>query len=316
MLEHAQSFLLAMGVAIGAILSFCKLFENVDKILKKDKLQRIADGVMRVSFRVGARKILAIWVNINNSLFGYKLLSWQALGVSVLLTNVWAVIFIGLSCINYPALREWLWNIMTLNSLRWPALVVYASILLIDFLSICLTRKIYRTTLSRGNKIFARALLVDLFASFLVYYAGLSAVKLAFLHQTSLSPIASLGIWLEPNNLTTILRALNDFDISSFKPNGHGGYTSEAPFSSEVVYAFPEGIFFVTSILTSIWLWGYIAAYSLAYVCVRIDKLQILLWRSLKIEEQPLLVLSMLTGLIFFFVYFLLGLIDLSIKLA
>lgn len=305
-----------MGVAIGALLTACKLFENFDKILKKDKLQRIADGVMRVSFRVGARKILAIWVNINNSLFGYKLISWRAFGVSALLTNVWAMIFIGLFSLRYPAFREWLWNIITLSSLRWPALTTYASILVIEFLSICLTRKIYRATLSKGNKFFVWALLLDLLGSFFLYYIGLAFAKLAFLHHASLSPAASLAIWLDPNNLTMILRALNDFDISSFKPDGHGNFTSETPFSNEVVYAFPEGIFFVTSILTSIWLWGYIAAYSLAYVCVRIDKLQILLWRSFKIEEQPLLVLSMLSGSVFFLIYFLLGLIDLIIKIT
>jgi hypothetical protein len=70
------------------------------------------------------------------------------------------------------------------------------------------------------------------------------------------------------------------------------------PLSTEVFCAFPEGVFFFTSLLTSIWLWGYIAAYSVAYMCVRIDRFKPVLWGWVRIEEQPLLVLSVLSGLV------------------
>lgn len=309
MLENAQNHLLAVGVAIGALLTMCKLFENFDKILRKDKLQRIVDGVMRVSFRAGARKIFALWVHINNAIFGHRLVSWRAFGVSFLLTNIWALVFILVFSLKYSVFSEWMLNIVELSSLRWPALAVYLSILIIEFLSICLTRKIYRVTLSRGNKFFLWALLIDLVGSISLYYLGLTLAKFIFLHHDALSPMASLMAWLDPNNPTALLQVTKDFDMSNFRPDGHGNFTTDIPLSTEVVYAFPEGVFFITSLLTSIWLWGYIAAYSLAYTCVRIDKLQPVLWSWFKIEEQPLLVLSVVFGTIVLFIYLLLDIV-------
>lgn len=305
MFDAIQSFLVAIGLAIGAFLAWCKLCETFEKILRKEKLQRVVEKVMEVEFRVGARKILALWLHMNNAIFGYKILSWKALWVSFLLTNMWGAIFISVFCFKYSLFRAWMMNIIELESLRWPALIVYFSVLVVEFLSISFTRKIYRVTLSDGKRTFAWALFLDIVGSVGLYYVGLTFAKLVLLHHTAMSPITSVEVWLDPNNLTTLLRVVEDFDMSNFKPDGEGHLTTSVPLSTEVVYAFPEGVFFFTSLLTSIWLWGYISAYSVAYACVRIDRFKPVLWRWVKIEEQPLLVLSVLSGLVVFAVYLL-----------
>ncbi|MHA6578450.1 hypothetical protein [Pseudomonas yamanorum] len=310
-LDLAQSFILAIGAALGAFLMLCKLLETFEKILKKDKLERIVDGIMHIKFRAGSRKVLALWVHINNAIFGRKIISWKAFWISLLLTNIWAIIFILVFCIKYPMFRSWIFNIIELNSLKWQALTIYLAILIIEFLSISLTRKIYRTTLSRGKRTFAWALSLDLIGSIALFYIGITLIKLIVLHHEAMSPIESIMVWLDANNLTTLLRVTEDFDMSNFKPDGYGNLKTDIPLSTEVVYAFPEGVFFFTSLLTSIWLWGYIAAYSLAYVCVRIDRLPPVLSRWFKIEEQPLLVLSFLLGFIGTLIYLLISLIKL-----
>lgn len=290
-------------IGIGAFLGVCKVFENYEKVIKKDKLQKITENITKFRFSSGARKIFALWVYLNNAVFGKKIISLRAFLVSIILTNIWAAIFIVVFSVKYPMFREWVVNILYVRSLHWPALVIYASVLVLEFLSISLSRKIYRVALSRGNKIFGWSLLIDFFGSVLVYYVGLTLVKVVLLHQGTLSLFGALKTWLNPSNLTTLLMVVEDFDMSNFKPNGDGRFTTEIPLTTEVVYAFPEGVFFFTSLLTSVWLWGYIAAYGLAYACVRIDRLPPKLWNFLKIEEQPLLSLSVFFGTIGVFVY-------------
>lgn len=290
-------------IGIGAFLGVCKVFENYEKVIKKDKLQKITENITKFRFSSGARKIFALWVYLNNAVFGKKIISLRAFLMSIILTNIWAAIFIVVFSVKYPMFREWVVNILYVRSLHWPALVIYASVLVLEFLSISLSRKIYRVALSRGNKIFGWSLLIDFFGSVLVYYVGLTLVKVVLLHQGTLSLFGALKTWLNPSNLTTLLMVVEDFDMSNFKPNGDGRFTTEIPLTTEVVYAFPEGVFFFTSLLTSVWLWGYIAAYGLAYACVRIDRLPPKLWNFLKIEEQPLLSLSVFFGTIGVFVY-------------
>lgn len=303
MLDFFQSIWGSFLIGIGAFLGVCKVFENYEKVIRKDKLQKITENITKFRFSSGARKIFALWVYLNNAVFGKKIISLRAFLVSIILTNIWAAIFIVVFSVKYPMFREWVVNILYVRSLHWPALVIYASVLVLEFLSISLSRKIYRVALSRGNKIFGWSLLIDFFGSVLVYYVGLTLVKVVLLHQGTLSLFGALRTWLNPSNLTTLLMVVEDFDMSNFKPNGDGRFTTEIPLTTEVVYAFPEGVFFFTSLLTSVWLWGYIAAYGLAYACVRIDRLPPKLWNFLKIEEQPLLSLSVFFGTIGVFVY-------------
>ncbi|MEE4671023.1 hypothetical protein V2L05_17500 [Pseudomonas alliivorans] len=303
MLDFFQSIWGSFLIGIGAFLGVCKVFENYEKVIKKDKLQKITENITKFRFSSGARKIFALWVYLNNAVFGKKIISLRAFLMSIILTNIWAAIFIVVFSVKYPMFREWVVNILYVRSLHWPALVIYASVLVLEFLSISLSRKIYRVALSRGNKIFGWSLLIDFFGSVLVYYVGLTLVKVVLLHQGTLSLFGALKTWLNPSNLTTLLMVVEDFDMSNFKPNGDGRFTTEIPLTTEVVYAFPEGVFFFTSLLTSVWLWGYIAAYGLAYACVRIDRLPPKLWNFLKIEEQPLLSLSVFFGTIGVFVY-------------
>lgn len=305
MLDFFQSIWGAFLIGIGAFLGVCKVFENYEKVIKKDKLQKITENITKFRFSSGARKIFALWIYLNNSLFGKRIISWRAFLVSVILTNIWATIFILVFSIKYPMFHEWVINIIYVRSLHWPALVIYASVLVLEFLSISLSRKIYRVALSKGNKIFGWSLLIDFIGSVLMYYVGLTFVKVALLHQSTLSLFGALKTWINPSDLTTLLMVVEDFDMSNFKSNGHGSFTTEIPLSTEVVYAFPEGVFFFTSLLTSVWLWGYIVAYGLAYACVRIDRLPPKLWSFLKIEEQPLLSLSVLFGTIGVIVYML-----------
>ena len=87
MLDFFQSIWGSFVIGIGSLLVVCKVFENYEKVIRKDKLQRISENITKFKFSTGARKVFAVWVYLNNALFGKKLISWRAFFVSVILTN-------------------------------------------------------------------------------------------------------------------------------------------------------------------------------------------------------------------------------------
>lgn len=313
MVEYLQGILAAAGVAFGGLLAIFKFFELHEKILRKEKLKAIGQGIVSFKFSGGARKVVALWVHVNNKVFGQRLISWRAAGISVLLTNLWAASFICVFCLLHPQFREWFFNIVELNSLRWYALGIYVTVLIVDFLSISLSRRIYRAVLAKGKRLFTGGLVLDIVGSVVLYYLGLSAAKLLMNRSAVMSPSESLQVWIQPSNLTTLMRVVEDFDFSSVKPVGDGQFVMDPPLQTEIVYAFPEGIFFFTSILTSIWLWGYLLAYAIAFVSVRIDKLSPRLWSVMKVEEQPLSVLSVILGYVWVVAVLLLSVVSFAL---
>lgn len=70
MLDFFQSIWGSFVIGIGALLVVCKVFENYEKVIRKDKLQRISENITKFKFSTGARKVFAVWVCLNNALFG------------------------------------------------------------------------------------------------------------------------------------------------------------------------------------------------------------------------------------------------------
>lgn len=112
------------------------------------------------------------------------------------------------------------------------------------------------------------------------------------------SPLTAIENWLTPSNLTTTLEVLKDFDISKGHITNDGTISFNEPLETAVTYAFPEGVFFTTSLLTSLWLWIYIAAYWLAYIALRLDSAKNIILNHMNIEEKPLSALTALASIV------------------
>lgn len=284
-LDSLPAVLLALILTIGTAHAYVGMWESS---LKPETLKNISNKILSSSFRKGARKILELHLNINSKVFGRKILSTRSLKASLILTSIWGSLLIGIYSFKYPVFREWMLNIIELSSLRWIALAALCTVLTIDYISICLTRKIYRATLSNGKKSFIAAIAIDLSKSVAVYYIGISLFKFILVKVSFLPPIIAIQTWLTPTSLTTSLEVLKDFDFSRINYTGNNIYTFTDPLQTQVSYAFPEGVFFTTSLLTSLWLWLYIAAYGVAFLAVKIDLIKSFLLHRMNIEEKPL----------------------------
>lgn len=289
------STILTLILTVGGVHAFVNMIETSLSVSNKKK---IAGLLTTTNIKTGTRQLLHSYLTLNNKIFGRRIVSIRSFTASLMLTCIWSVSIILIYAYNSPGLTEWLWNITTLSSLRRPAIAALVTVLLMDYASICLTRKIFRNAVAKGKKSFAPFILLDLTASILLYYTGITIFKLSYFQKAFLDPLTSIGIWITPADITTHLSVLKTFNLRDGTFNGDGTYTFKEPLSTEVIYAFPEGVFFFASLLTSIWLWLYILAYYLAFIAVRADIIKPKILNQFSVEDKPLTTATTLMALI------------------
>jgi hypothetical protein len=116
------------------------------------------------------------------------------------------------------------------------------------------------------NSLFKTLIIVlDMLASVVLFYALFLLSKFVFLGQGYMSLGDALDAWLSGIfNLQIAFVFLNDAQLI---PAGNGQFNIVNG-NTELVYAFPEGMIFISSLLTSFWIFAHMLAH-LAYVFAR-----------------------------------------------
>ena len=292
MLEHLQALPGSLFILLTTIVGVHAAIAIFEETISEATRAKMGHRLLTGDFRKGTRKILEIYLSINNTLFGKRIFSLRSFGVSVILTSMWAACFMLNYGYTFPQFKNALYMIAQTPNLRALAIKAFFVVLLIDYLSISMTRKIYRTTVAKGRKSFLLAAFTDLTCSIALYYAGLSIFKYILSDQFFLSLSDSLEIWFSPNEITMGVQVVNDFDFSKGLRVDSSALEFDPPLETQVTYLFPEGVFFISSLMTSVWLWMYLLAYSAAWLMVRINKIKKVLLPHLNIDKKPLTTLT------------------------
>jgi len=96
-----------------------------------------------------------------------------------------------------------------------------------------------------------------------------------------------LPYWYRLDQLPVTLQLLNDFSQDMLIEKSKGIYDIKGGLKTEVVYAFPEGIAFYSSLLTSIWLWLHIISYVSFRLAIQTDALKSVLLQVVNIDGKP-----------------------------
>ncbi|WP_422776110.1 hypothetical protein ACOXXE_18975 [Pseudomonas mediterranea] len=292
MLEHLQALPGSLLIVLTTIVGFHAAIAIFEETISETTRARIGHHLLIGDFRKGTRKVLEIYLSLNNTLFGKQIFSLRSFGVSVILTSIWGACFMLNYGYTFPAFKNALCMIAQTPNLRNLAAIAFLIVLLIDFLSISITRKIYRTTVAKGKKSFLLAAIVDLACSISLYYIGISIFKFSLSDKFFLSLADSLRIWFSPTEMTMGVQVVRDFDFSSGRYTGANTFEFETPLETMVTYLFPEGVFFISSLMTSVWLWMYLLAYTAAWLMVRVNKVKKVVLPHLNIDKKPLTTLT------------------------
>lgn len=292
MFAHLQALPGSLLVVLISILGFHRGIVLLEETISEASRAKIGNRLLTGDFRKGTRKVLEIYLNLNNTLFGRRIFSLRSFFVSVILTLVWGACFTINFAYSFPTFGEALHVLANTPSLRNLAILALIVVLIVDYLSISMTRKIYRTAVAKGKRSFFVALLLDLIASIALYYIGISLFRFIISSELILSPYDSMRIWTDPSQISMAFQVLEDFDFSEGHKTDANVFEFHQPMKTMVTYLFPEGVFFISSLMTSVWLWMYILAYSAAWLMIRVNTVKKVVLPHLNVDKKPLTALT------------------------
>jgi hypothetical protein len=260
--------------------------EAMSKQAKHDLLQRLS----KISLTRLARHSFAGFLVAADRWYGPRLFSVRALVRSAVMSSCWILL---VSLINYkqtwtvielldPALLDVMSGAeraavdvsrLDLRLMVGSVATVLPFILLIDYASTSLSRGLIRWSLGKGPRVILAMPVVDLVLSLIVFVAGYSLTLAAFGRLSIVDALSRSPDWLLASRAVGVI-----FDVASGPDIGR---------LNLAVATLPDTTFLYSSLLTSIWLWLYVASYSMLYVAVRVDRLRNLLLRVLDFGEKP-----------------------------
>ncbi len=281
-------FAKTIGTALFGIAAFSYYVAHIaQKGASESSKRRLATKFKSMQLTPDARAAFSHFLFAADRFFGNAIFSWKSLRRSIVLSLSWVLLILALCLYMYPNYRSWLGDRLMgkliLKSTLW---LLFAS-LLIDFLSVCITRSLIRWSLPRSKFAILGVALADIAISAVLFYVMFNSAKLIVAPGSFSTPFESLAVWTNLQGLPILLQTLNDLTSDMLRRLPDGTIEIVGGLNTEIVYAFPEGIVFFSSLLTSVWMWLYVTAYWSVVTAVRIDRVKTFLGSQINMEHEP-----------------------------
>ncbi len=275
-------FFLNVPIVVGIVLKISKWLD--DAFGKGDVAQQIPDYLRKLKINKPFSSFLISSVYLSDIIYGKKIISFRAFLTSSIVTFLFFIIFCITLVLKNP--HSWL-SISIIKKLVWEKfsyLMIFG--IFIDYFSISLTRYIFNWSSKKNIKVQVVSVFLDFVFSIFLFSILFFICKSIILSQNILYEnvfnILTNQIieWFKyPSELSLQLVTLDDWYIY---PNGkiEGG-------KSEIIYAFPEGILFFSSLFTSFFGIVFLLA-SILYKCTsKLDKLKSFLLKQ-SASDKPI----------------------------
>ncbi|WP_321958129.1 hypothetical protein [Paraburkholderia bannensis] len=287
-----------LAATIGFLYAAAKLAEDA---IQPGIGKRFASEFRQLAVTPSVSRAYVLASLSSEAVFGVRLLSLRALVVSVAISIGWILTFLLVSWLIYGH-HLWVFDraIPPFVIKRFWGFAVLG--VLADYLSTLITRKLLLVSVSAGAwtkciVVLGNVLLVTL--NFYVLFNVTKWIVVGYGFENFLDAVIG---WI--GNFSG-LDMLNRFIHNArLVPDGPGQYRIENG-ETEVVYAFPEGIFFLSSLLTTVWVWLHLGGALLLKAAVKADRLKTKLVSLSNIDAKPfmsvLAVLAVMAGLLWCF---------------
>lgn len=223
-------------------------------------------------------------IEIVEQIYGPRLFSLRALSMSFVMSGFWMASIL-LVIYLFEGGEAWFFREPFLGLVAHKYWWFFMVTMLIDFFSLCMTRVLLPIAISSTARVKLCILFIDIFLSMLVFYGAFEVLKFVCLHTTPDDNFfATIRSWVQSMpSLILNLQAMNDITLI---PDGMGNFQMKDG-NLEVVYAFPEGLAFASSMLTSIWVLMHILTFYLLRLAFKVDGLKQFCLRQTKIDSNP-----------------------------
>ncbi|RFP13885.1 hypothetical protein D0T23_15965 [Duganella sp. BJB475] len=255
--------------------------------------QRLATAAKQFDLKPSFSKAYVAATYWSDSVYGPKLFSWRALFVSVGVSLTWLAI-LAIAALCADGKRAWMLNPVFAGAVVRQFWYFFGIGLVIDFISVSMTRALLLFAVDKGSVAKALALVLDLVGSAVLFYALYGLAKYAVYGGGSQNFSAtdfgrSVSNWFDSlYNLQLISKFLHD---ATLVPDGLGNFQILNG-ETEIVYAFPEGMIFCASLLTTFWIAVHIAAYWFLKGASQISAAAQALIKEASLSTKPFLSIS------------------------
>jgi hypothetical protein len=219
----------------------------------------------------------------SEAVFGSRLLSVRAVVVSVLISIGWILTFLVISWLMYGH-RLWIFDE------TFPPFVIrrfwgFAVLgVLADYLATLVTRKLLLVSISGGTITKCFVVVGNALLVIVNFYLLFGVAKWSVVGSGFENIFYSVKDWIVNfSGLDLLNRLIHD---ATLVPDGPGQFRIENG-ETEVVYAFPEGLFFLSSLLTTAWVWLHLGGALLLKAAINVDALKNWLVALSNIDGKP-----------------------------
>lgn len=219
----------------------------------------------------------------SEAVFGSRLLSVRAVVVSVLISIGWILTFLVISWLMYGH-RLWIFDE------TFPPFVIrrfwgFAVLgVLADYLATLVTRKLLLVSISGGTITKCFVVVGNALLVIVNFYLLFGVAKWSVVGSGFENIFYSVKDWIVNfSGLDLLNRLIHD---ATLVPDGPGQFRIENG-ETEVVYAFPEGLFFLSSLLTTVWVWLHLGGALLLKAAINVDALKNWLVVLSNIDGKP-----------------------------
>ncbi len=290
--EFSLLLIVGLGALATAVYRITSIAEDGISSEGKKKLQNIVKNYRATPT---FRHSFLTFTMASDVFFGERIISLKAFIRSAILSIAWMFVISALCITLFPKYKSWFFDDGIAGVILEYGLVLVGAVIVLDYLSVSITRLIVKKSLPNSIISLGFTFTIDLLASILIFYFGFSVVKYIFVHPSWVGFNEAISIWINIDQLPILLKTLTDLSGDMLQKQTDGSFSINGGWKTEVMYAFPEGVTFYSSLLTSIWLWLHTISYVLFKWSLSFDKTKSRILLMTNIENKPFRSLGLIT---------------------
>jgi len=295
-LEFAKNLALGFGGLVAIAYYLTHIAESGINNEAKSKFINI---VKNLKATPTIRHAFITFSMLSDYIFGTRLISLRSIAFSFLMSFFWIMV-VAIFCIAmFPTYAVWIERMSVSTIIIHNAVLILLAVLIVDFISLCVTRLLLRALKIRSFLGLVTILLFDFTASVGIFYFGITAVKYMIVNPIWISLSDSIQYWYKFDGIPSAFKTLNDLSADMLVKKSDGTFEITGGLNTEIVYAFPEAIAFYSSLLSSIWLWLHVISYATYKAALKTDSLKNSLMKIVNINEKPFSGLAVIVAIMY-----------------
>lgn len=270
---------------MGILVAICSAAKIADEVFGSSKKIKLFGKFFKNSFdKPPFTRAYVGAAFLAETIYGEKFFSLRSLLVSAIFSSMWLLVFICASVIIYGE-KSWIYSYIFTSKVIENFLCFMVFGIFIDYICSCVARAVFLFALDFGVLYKLLMLIFCVIFSAMSFYLIYGVAKAIIFSAPWVNPVVQIFTWIESSlELSLLFETLNDWHFVKINENTFDIKDANAL----VIYAFPEGMLFLSSLLTAILLFSHVVSHGVFFFFVKIFKRFKILINQASIEQRPL----------------------------